>query len=43
VPLTLQVIFDQRGHLLRERWLRVGDYLGDDTENGAAEVPAGTP
>jgi membrane-bound metal-dependent hydrolase YbcI (DUF457 family) len=43
VPLTLQVIFDRRGNFLRERWLRVGDYLSDDTDNGDAEVPQGTP
>ncbi len=43
VPLTLEVIFDRNGNMLRERWLRVGDYLDDQTEDGEAEVPPGTP
>jgi hypothetical protein len=43
VPLTLEVIFGRGGNLLRERWLRVGDYLDDQTDNGEAEVPPDTP
>ena len=41
VPLTLEVIFDRQGNMLRERWLRAGDYLDDQTED--SEVPPGTP
>jgi membrane-bound metal-dependent hydrolase YbcI (DUF457 family) len=41
VPLTLRVIFDRRGNLMRVRWLRLGDYMA--TDNGDAEVPPDTP
>lgn len=43
LPLTLEVIFDRNGNMLRERWLRVGDYLDEQTEDGEAEVPPNTP